>query len=49
MNILTDNLRIYRKICVSKRILYQYFVGFCPASDSFLSENIVSHYEAPKS
>ena len=30
-----------RKMCLSKKILYQYFVVFCPAWDSFFSENIL--------
>ena len=29
------------KMCFSKKILYQYFVSFCPALDSFSSENIL--------
>ena len=28
-------------MCLSKKILYQYFVVFCPAWDSFSSENIL--------
>ena len=45
MNILIDNLLtqfLYiqnRNICLSKTIVYQYFVVFCPAWDSFSSEN----------
>ena len=30
-----------RKMCLSKKILYQYFVVFCPAIDSFSFENIL--------
>ena len=29
-----------RKMCLNKKILYQYF-AFCPARDSFSSENIL--------
>ena len=28
-------------MCLSKKILYQYFVVFCPAWDSVSSENIL--------
>ena len=28
-------------MCLSKKIFYQYFVGFCPAWDSFSSNNIL--------
>ena len=47
MNVLIDNLLkqfFYiqnRKMCLSKKILYQYFVVFCPADDRFSSENIL--------
>ena len=48
MNILINNLFVQffyiqnRKVCLSKKILYHYFVGFfCPAWDSFPSENIL--------
>ena len=46
MNFLIDNLLkqfFYiqnRKMCLNKKILYQYFVVFCPPWDSFSSENI---------
>ena len=30
-----------RKICLSKKILYQYFVAFCHAWGSFSSEDIL--------
>ena len=30
-----------RNLCLSKKILYQYFDAFCPAWDSFSSENIL--------
>ena len=47
MNIFLDNLlkqffyiQNYR-MCLSKKILYQYFV-FCPAWDSFPSENVIA-------
>ena len=30
-----------RKMCLSKNILYQYFFVFCPALDTFSSENIL--------
>ena len=49
MNVLIDNLMkqfFYiqnRKMCLSKKILYQYFVAFCPAWNSFSSENILCH------
>ena len=29
------------KMCLSKKTLYQYFVVFCPAWDSFSAENIL--------
>ena len=47
MNFLTENLlkqfsKIQnRKMCLSKKILYQYFAVFCPADDRFSSENIL--------
>ena len=47
MNILIDNLlnAVFhiqdRKMCLSKMIVYQYFVTFCPALGSFSSENIL--------
>ena len=47
MDILIDNLLkqfFYtqnRKMLFSKNILYQYFVVFCPAWDSFSSDNIL--------
>ena len=47
MNILIDNLQrrfFYiqdRKMCLSKKVLYQYIVVFCPAWDSFSYENIL--------
>ena len=47
MNILIDNLLYQffyiqnRKMCLSKQILYQHFALFCPARDSFSSENIL--------
>ena len=47
MNILIDNLLMQcfyiqnRKMCLSKKILYQYIVVFCRAWDNFSSENIL--------
>ena len=47
MNILIDNLQrrfFYiqdRKMYLSKKVLYQYIVVFCPAWDSFSYENIL--------
>ena len=47
MNVLIDNLlkQLFYvrnlKVCLSKKILYQYFVVFCPAWDRFSSENIL--------
>ena len=44
MNILIDSVLIYiksRKMCLSKKILYQYFVIFCPVWESFSSQNIL--------
>ena len=47
MNILIDNLQrrfFYiqdRKMCLSKKVLYQYIVVFFPAWDSFSYENIL--------
>ena len=38
MRILIDNLL---KQCLSKNILYKYFVVFCPVCDSFSSENVL--------
>ena len=46
MNFLIDNLLKQfffiqnGKMCLSKKILYQYFVAFCLAWDNFSSENI---------
>ena len=45
MNMLIDNLLvnffyIQNGKCFSKKILYQYFIVFCPAWDNFSSENI---------
>ena len=38
-----------RKIGASKKILYQYFLGFfCPDCDSFSPESILCHYIALK-
>ena len=28
-------------MCLSKKILYQYFIAFCPAWNSFSSKNIL--------
>ena len=46
MNILIDILLKQffciqnRKMCLSKKVFYQYFVAFYPAWDSFSSENV---------
>ena len=34
-------LQSTRKMCLSKKILYQYFVVFCPADDTFSPENML--------
>ena len=35
-------------MCLSKKILYQYFAVYYPACDSFFCENISCHYIALK-
>ena len=48
MNVLIDNelMPVFhianRTMCLSKKILYQYFVGiFCPAKNNISSENLL--------